>query len=219
MTIRRSSRDVCEAIVRESESAATRAVGLAARAHNYGRATTPAAAAAMKAAGGGSVAANKNDDKPADAALSYKKPVKSQGKAGQQKGKTAQPERNQLPESAWCKEGTCITFQREGKPCYRAPWFAGPLPKGKRDNPQIFERIARAKDENAKRLGRQNVPLLTSTPNQQPVGVSNVVEVEGALDGLDHFRLPVGVVAYAIEDATPKADMEAESPYAPQTNR
>ncbi|KAL3898682.1 MAG: hypothetical protein SGPRY_012791 [Prymnesium sp.] len=37
----------CVAIVRESESAATRAVGLATRAQCYGRATTPAAAAAL----------------------------------------------------------------------------------------------------------------------------------------------------------------------------
>lgn len=59
-----------------------------------------------------------------------------------------------------------------------APWFAGPLPKGKRDNPQIVERIAPTKQENAKRLSKPHVPLLSSTTVQHPAGMSDVVEAD-----------------------------------------
>lgn len=48
--------------------------------------------------------------------------------------------------------------------------------------------------------------------------MSDVVEADGALDGLDHFRLPVGVAAPVAESAAPGVDTEAESPYDPQTD-
>ncbi|KAL3905929.1 MAG: hypothetical protein SGPRY_010738, partial [Prymnesium sp.] len=196
-------------IVREPESAATRAVGLAARAQGYGRATTPAAAAAL------ATVAEAKDLLPAGGVTHVAKkspPEKSlrQPQSGEQDKK-----KSRQPEGTWCREGTC-TFQHEGKPCYRALWYAGPLPKGKRDNPQVVDSITRAKQENAKRLKKPNVPLLTSTPVQQPADFFTESVSQDDLDGLDHFRLSTGMMADTVGDSTGQLDMELQSPFDPQ---
>lgn len=165
----------CMAIVRESEAPATRMAGMAERAAAYGTALTAAAAAmlgqAQPPAGSGVPSANKPKGKP-----------KSKSSAD----KNSQPDKKsrfRLPEGQLCKEGTC-NYVHDDKPCYRAPWYEGPLPKGHRNNERMMARILEAKEANAKRLGKPNKPLLQCTPKAGGVAATTH---SSALDGLDHF--------------------------------
>lgn len=54
------------------------------------------------------------------------------------------------------------------------------------------------------------------TPVQQPAGFFTDSVSQDKLDGLDHFRLPTGMMANTVAGSTGQLDMELQSPFDPQ---
>ena len=97
---------------------------------------------------------------------------------------------NRLPEGQTCGEGTC-PFKHEGK-CWRAPWYAGPLPEPQCFSPKLVERLNAAKEANIKAgIGKANQLVRLSVKAGKPAQAAANPSAGAADDGggVDSFAM------------------------------
>jgi len=146
-------------------------------------APAPSGAAKRQAAKAAAAAAQQQGADTADARASQKRAAAAAAAA-----KNVKQNNGKLADGETCAEGTCH-FDHAGKPCWRSPWFKGPLDEPYGSNERLIERINKDKTINASKPGMDKNRLVLLKVNEKVAKPRPAKAAAADGDGVDSFSI------------------------------